>query len=566
MADIDVLSFAKNVNVNRNSLINKLTESNVNVNSNASLDVVVAKINALPIKTDKVFHEVRFIDADGTIVKKKLVEDGSYVVPPDEIPSYDSQYLTYEHWTSIMGEDNVFGPITGDVDYTPRYRPKNFLSMIQLNITDENYLTVSIKIRKTLKNSVVCTGYWSGRPDVYGCVDPSFDPVGKSPLANISWGDGTVEQIKDTDNVMTHTYSTVGVYDIVLQPQENSLLPTAWYSYSSGSSQYLLTFYEGIFAINKTEMLKMTTKLIFMSAVVISPASETEPYINLSSYIYYSGYGSDRIMPLASVNVNTFLTPVNNIDIYFSTAGTSNRCIVKYPIITPNIHISGIYWTYFTGFDKIMLNDSIYAYDLTRNGSVSLNYSYRMPYKIISYNPAFHRYDYNASSVYYNEKSQIIVAVKEIGTVIGNYAYYHDYYIDDIIIDASITNIKTQAFASSTLRSISIPATCVVDSGAFSLAYYLQNVTVGYNFDSDLWLTSSTMLTIDSLINFCNNFKDNKTTNISRNLKLSSEVLLLTHNNYVKLNDLQIYESCNSNDKDRISIYDVLTNKNWNVA
>ena len=84
MADIDVLSFAKNVNVNRNSLINKLTEADVDVNSNASLDVVVAKINELPIKTDKVLHEVRFIDADGTIVKKALIEDGSYAVPPDE--------------------------------------------------------------------------------------------------------------------------------------------------------------------------------------------------------------------------------------------------------------------------------------------------------------------------------------------------------------------------------------------------------------------------------------------------------------------------------------------------
>ena len=466
-----------------------------------------------------------------------------------------------------MGEDNVFGPITGDVDYTPRYRPKNFLSMIQLNITDENYLTVSVNVYKTLRNDQICTGYWASASDPYSVVDPSFDPLGKSALASIDWGDGVIEQINNTSSTttMTHTYSTVGIYDIVLQPQENSLLPTAWYSYSAGASQYLLTFYEGIFAINKTEMLKMTTKLIFMSAVNILPTSETEPYINLSSYIYYSGYGSDRITPLASVNVNTFLTPINNIDIYFSTAGTANKCIVKYPIITPNIHISSIYWSYFTGFDKIMLNDSIYAYDLTRS-SVSISYSYRMPYKIISYNPAFHRYDYNASSVYYNEKSQIIVAVKEIGTVIGNYAYYHDYYIDNIIIDASITNIKTQAFASSTLRSIFIPATCVVDSTAFSLAYYLQNITVGYNFDSDLWLTSSTMLTIDSLIGFCNNFKDNKTTNISRNLKLSSEVLLLTHNNYVKLNNLQIYESCNSNDKDRISIYDVLTNKNWNVT
>lgn len=116
-------------------------------------------------------YKIRYIDADGTILKTEYVEEGGKLTPPSN-PTYDSEYLEFDGWNYDV--DNYI--VNRNTDVGAIYRTK----------TGDTYLFIRLT-------------------ENIGLEIPTMSISGAT---SIDWGDGTV------DTNLTHTYADYGDYVI----------------------------------------------------------------------------------------------------------------------------------------------------------------------------------------------------------------------------------------------------------------------------------------------------------------------------------------------------------------
>ena len=206
MSKIKLVDYLNTVEANRQSIINKVKSFNNDIVTDASLTQAVNALNNIIIAerqnptlypvSNLLKHEVRFFDADGTLLKTEYVEDGGTATPPDD-PNFDSARLSFVCWGCALG-DNTFSPIISDMDYMAVYTPIDGKTYLFIHIDDVTGYTITPNIRQ----------YWYGTLSV------------ASPALTIDWGDGTTDKITTSSYSSlfkpTHTYITAGDYEIVI--------------------------------------------------------------------------------------------------------------------------------------------------------------------------------------------------------------------------------------------------------------------------------------------------------------------------------------------------------------
>lgn len=186
MADIQVIDFLKEVESNRRSLIANAQSKGKIIDNGASLTQAVAINNTIEPSASPEKIEVRFFDADGTLLKQEFIDYGGSVTPPPN-PSYDPERLTFKRWASAIGER--FDNITHDVDYGALYTVNNGGFHIFCTFNDNTGYTVTLSPYQTDSHTIT-----------------------------IEWGDGTPNSIKTNTGStnISHTYAQAGDYEIIV--------------------------------------------------------------------------------------------------------------------------------------------------------------------------------------------------------------------------------------------------------------------------------------------------------------------------------------------------------------
>lgn len=189
MADdskIQVIDFLNEVESNRRSLIANAQSKGKVISDGASLSEAVQVNNSINPSDPATPIEVRFFDADGTLLQQSFIEYGGSVTPPPN-PNYDPERLTFKRWASAIGER--FDNITHDVDYGALYTVNNGGFHIFCTFNDTTGYTVTLSPYQNVAHTIT-----------------------------IDWGDGTPNDTKTNTGStnISHTYAQAGDYEIIV--------------------------------------------------------------------------------------------------------------------------------------------------------------------------------------------------------------------------------------------------------------------------------------------------------------------------------------------------------------
>ena len=174
------LKFAKNVEFNRQKLIEHCFKHGQEVSTSDTLDAVVDATTQ--INSDKTGFKIEFFNLDGSYcAPTQYVQKGGSGTFPDIIPEFDTEYLEFDRWQSSIGYE--LNNIQQDVQVGPLYKTKY----------DE-----SIGQRPTYLFCECSANY-----------EYSFNFNGTRTNAYIDWGDGIVEAM--TQTIIPHTYTESGL-------------------------------------------------------------------------------------------------------------------------------------------------------------------------------------------------------------------------------------------------------------------------------------------------------------------------------------------------------------------
>lgn len=183
---IQVIDFLNEVESNRRSLIANAQSKGKIISDSASLSEAVQVNNSINPSDPATPIEVRFFDADGTLLQQSFIEYGGSVTPPPN-PNYDPERLTFNRWASAIGER--FDNITHDVDYGALYTVNNGGFHIFCTFNDTTGYTVTLSPYQNVAHTIT-----------------------------IDWGDGTPNDTKTNtgSTQISHTYAQAGDYEIVV--------------------------------------------------------------------------------------------------------------------------------------------------------------------------------------------------------------------------------------------------------------------------------------------------------------------------------------------------------------
>lgn len=316
---IQVIDFLKEVESNRRSLIANAQSKGKVISSGASLTQAVAVNNSISPSASPEKIEVRFFDADGTLLQQSFIEYGGSVTPPPN-PNYDPERLTFKRWASAIGER--FDNITHDVDYGALYTINNGGFHIFCTFNDTNGYTVTLSPYQNVAHTIT-----------------------------IDWGDGTPNDTKTntgTTNI-SHTYAQAGDYEIIVTRDVDI------FEYSS-DFWYLGSY---LLATKVDQSINIAVNKAYMKCVY---------YININSIsqnvdvvVAENLYNSSRTT-LSSVRNVVISNPLSPDAI---TIGYLNKMAILDSSINCNINMSDIY-----ELDKIIIpknatvSDSSYLYGL----------------------------------------------------------------------------------------------------------------------------------------------------------------------------------------------------------
>ena len=323
MSNIQVMDFLNNVESNRRSLIANAQSKGKVISSGASLTQAVAVNNSISPSASPEKIEVRFFDADGTLLKQEFIDYGGSVTPPPN-PNYDPQRLTFKRWASAIGER--FDNITHDVDYGALYTINNGGFHIFCTFNDTTGYTVTLSPIQTAAHTIT-----------------------------IDWGDGTPNDTKTNTGTtyISHTYAQAGDYEIVVTRDVDIFEYTNDYWYLGN---YLL-------ATSSNQNINIAVNKAYMKCMHYSNFNNTTQNVDVVVVENLFDNGSGIFTSVKNVVISN---PLISRDI---SIGYVNKMAILDSSINCNINMSYIY-----ELDKIII---------PKNATVSSSSNLYSLYKII---------------------------------------------------------------------------------------------------------------------------------------------------------------------------------------
>ena len=222
--DIQLYDYLREVENARKALIEHCEEHALPVAKNATYTDIIGALSSinnyapspqeppedLNIRDYENTVEVRFFDADGTLLKQEIIPKGGSTTPPEVNPNMDPERLTFNKWVSAIGE--VYDNLQHDVDYGATYNLNNNGMYLFIRLSYYSGLSITIPLIQT----------------------------GAADMVTIDWGDGTTASYNTTGaKDFTHTYADYGEYVISIS-RALEQLPTQPLYFNTSSSKRLL--------------------------------------------------------------------------------------------------------------------------------------------------------------------------------------------------------------------------------------------------------------------------------------------------------------------------------------
>lgn len=448
MADdskIQVIDFLKDVESNRRSLIANAQSKGKIIDNGASLTQAVAINNTIEPSASPEKIEVRFFDADGTLLQRNYIDYGGSVTPPPN-PSYDPERLTFKRWASAIGER--FDNITHDVDYGAAYTINDNAYHLFCSFNDETGYTVILSIYQNASHTIT-----------------------------IDWGDGTDNSTKTNvgSTNITHVYAQAGDYEIIISSDTKIEHPTYYY---------------------------------YMSSYILNPSSTANVIngiVNAYMPILYNNNlrytrGLQTVVAEGSIALRS-IHYVKNIILLNTYSSTSNCTVYLYN--TSQLIIDNSFFTEegdfvafaYNGFylDKLIVPDSV-----TFSAYLTLFID-----KIIVLS---HKIELNPNAlVLYRAKSLQFLNLQE-GQVLPSIT--NAYQLEEYIYPNTISGFDGYIAQNARLKSITIPSSCQIQTNSFLNMYNLEVINLPQNFNQS-FTVSSYQIKVESTIDILNKVKDN---------------------------------------------------------
>lgn len=518
MADIKFYDYVKDVELNRRKLVDATGSSKLDSLDNVT-NTAVEKLS----QVEKEKHEVRFFDADGTLLKTEYIEDGGTATPPDD-PVYDSERLVFDRWCSAIG--NVFTNITHDVDYGAHYYIKDdkYHIFCEFNATTGYDVKIPISVNGSTSNPIT----------VY-----------------VDWGDGQQEEFLYTtysSNLhIDHTY-TQGTYEIRLHSSKDdykNLQTIAAPSFMVATWRKNLLDYSSTTSNNINAAVKKYYCPIAYGGFGIPSVNLYDNRIFVIGYCVLSANSDASMLSCTTIIPNTNLTTSVSVSSINITLNYS-----KMFIIDKAVKLSGgVSISYIHNLDKIIIPSNLYC------SSISSIYK---QCKVILID-ANTRPDVTWSYCYGLYALEVYGTTNKMPRGI-NEATALKYFKFPTIMPNIPATLLSRA---SLLNPISISSGWNIDKDTFN-SWSVTDLDFPINFNYSVSFNYA-YPSINTFIDMANKFVDNSTSGISNILKLSNVQITTIKNIYIKLNN-GFYEQSTLTEANTTTVFDVLINKNWTIS
>ena len=501
---IQVIDFLNEVESNRRSLIANAQSKGKVISSGASLTQAVAVNNSISPSASPEKIEVRFFDADGTLLKQEFIDYGGSVTPPPN-PNYDPERLTFKRWASAIGER--FDNITHDVDYGALYTINNGGFHLFLTIDDNSGYTVTLAPYQNVAHTIT-----------------------------IDWGDGTENDTKTntgTTNI-SHTYAQAGDYEIVVT--------------------------------RDVDIFEYSSDYWYLSSYVISTSSNSDIFNGFRRAYMICLYGNNFYLSNAinySVNIDVIITEnifnfMSNCYIYYVKNIILNNSLYHNPL---NIYgdISNMFI-----IDTTFNCDNLITFRFNGNlDKIIFPHFARItssPYTLrkVIYLDAVVT-DKTYTNIYSLESIQILsdstFQLSELRSASN---------LKEYIFPNSVKNIKGRLADGSNLNFIVIPDNCIFENDVFDSMYYLRNIVLYKDFDISFTIYSYDFST-ESFVDILNKVKDNtgltaRTLTIQQ-ASLQTQMLRI----YVVYNN-GLWQLATIDTPNAMTLVEAFNSKNWTIS
>lgn len=320
MREINIVDYVKEVESNRQLLIQHCKNNGKEISDDAALRTVVNVNSTINIpsdmQTEVEYCTVTWYDIDGTVLNEVTVEKNAPLPQYDVIPTYDPEYLEFVKWVYTAGIEVVDGvqTVVHDVEVGPAYRNKNTMIVeeeevhpliMRIAVPNTNDLAVKIQLK---------TNSGSGAKWL------------------IDWGDGseyTSHGLSTTNitTVATHTYANTGVYVIRIASTKGSYWVSGYYGLPNNNTVYVMDLYAGTrtyFSVGSsnsssdTNVLLRNKHTVVFSTDMATMSFGTYAFLNTYTLVFYPE------LPL----------PNNSNSSSASLGGASGNCSYQHLIIS----------------------------------------------------------------------------------------------------------------------------------------------------------------------------------------------------------------------------------------
>ena len=426
MAESLVYRLVKDVELNRRALIVNAQSKGKIISDGASLSEAVQVNNSINPSDPATPIEVRFFDADGTLLQQSFIDYGGSVTPPEN-PNYDPQRLTFKRWASAIGER--FDNITHDVDYGALYTINDGAYHLFCTFNDTTGYTVTLSPYQNKANTIT-----------------------------IDWGDGTPNDTKTNTGStrISHTYAQAGDYEIIVSSDTPIDYPTYYYH-----------LYNYILSTSGSESVIDALINAYMPIVYSNNIQSTEGLQTLVMNNFYIS-GNNYFSRIKNVVVNNSLfsqTSTNYVSCYLSNTGMF--------IIDNNVNMRMSFDGMFNKLDKLIIPETVSWISTT-------NFCYTLDKLIILSSSV-------PVSISANSIRSIQLLNNNVGSLPS---LTNCYTLEEYIYNNKNIVKTGQFFAPySKLNSVILP-NCEITNSILQNMYYLQSVILPQNFNQSLTISS----------------------------------------------------------------------------
>lgn len=423
---IQVIDFLNEVESNRRSLIANAQSKGKVISSGASLTQAVAVNNTISPSASPEKIEVRFFDADGTLLKQEFIDYGGSVTPPAN-PNYDPERLTFKRWASAIGER--FDNLTHDVDYGALYTINDGAYHLFCTFNDTTGYTVTLSPYQNKANTIT-----------------------------IDWGDGTPNDTKTNTGStrISHTYAQAGDYEIIVSSDTPIDYPTYYYYLYN----YILSTSSSASVVDA--LINAYMPIVYSNNIQITQGLQTLVMNNF--YISDNNYFS-RIKNVVVNNSLFSQTSPNYVSCYLSNTGMF--------IIDNNVNMRMSFNGMHNKLDKLIIPETV-------SWTYSTDSCYTLDKLIILSSSV-------PVSISANSIRSIQLLNNNVGSLpslTNCYALEEYIYNNKNIVETG------QSFAAySKLNSVILP-NCEITNSILHNMYHLQSVILPQNFNQSLTISS----------------------------------------------------------------------------